>query len=304
MASELRVKVGQLTGREDFGRGIARIDTKLMKKLQIQEGDVIVINGKAPAVAVRAYPADIGKNLMRIDGLVRKNSNAHVGDFATVSKADVKDADYVKLAPAQKGMIFRVSPNLIRQNLFMRPVNKGDILIANPVFKGMRGREGPVDPFEQIFKQLGFNVTGFNEVFIGGGEIRLMVIDSKPKGIVRITEDTEIEVLEQAVKPIEETKVASVTYEDIGGLKEIVPKVREMIEVPLRRPEIFERLGVEPPKGVLLYGPPGTGKTLLAKAVANEAGAHFISVAGPEFMSKFYGQSEDCLLYTSDAAEN
>jgi transitional endoplasmic reticulum ATPase len=135
-----------------------------------------------------------------------------------------------------------------------------------------------------------------------GAETRLVVVKTQPDGIVQITEMTELELLPEAVD-VEAAKLPEVTYEDIGGLNEIVPKIREMIEIPLRRPEVFERLGIDPPKGVLLYGAPGTGKTLIAKAVANESGANFISVAGPEFMSKFYGESEENLRKIFDEAE-
>ncbi len=295
-----RIKVGELTGREDFGRGIARIDAKTMKKLGIKEGDIVDISGKktTSAVAVRAYPADVGLNVVRIDGLVRKNCQASIGELVTLSKSDVKEARKVVLAPAQKGLIIHISPNLIRQNLFMRPMNKGDIIITNPVFK-TRGRE---DPFSDILKQFGISVN-MNEVFMPLGiETRFVVVKTSPEGPVQITDATDLEMKHEAVD-VQEMRLPSVTYEDIGGLKEIVPKIREMIEVPLRHPEIFERLGVEPPKGVLLYGPPGTGKTLLAKVVANESGANFISLAGPEIMSKWYGQSEQNLRKVFDDAE-
>jgi len=291
--SDIRIKVDELSGRGDFGRGIVRLDSKVMRNLGVKEGDVVEVNGKTPAVAVRAYPADIGLNIVRMDGLLRKNASASIGDMISVKKAQPKEARKVVLAPASKGVRFHVSPNLIRQNIFMRPLKKGDLIIANPVFR-KNNRED--DIFEQFF---GMNMQ---EVFIGGGETRLVVVKTEPEGYVQISDMTEVEMLAEAVE-VEEGKLASVTYEDIGGLKEIVPKIREMIEFPLRRPEVFERLGIDPPKGVLLYGPPGCGKTLIAKAVAGEAGAHFISVAGPEFMSKFYGQSEQNLRKIFDDAE-
>ncbi|MFQ6084325.1 MAG: AAA family ATPase, partial [Candidatus Aminicenantia bacterium] len=281
--SEVKLKVGELTGRQDFGRGIARIDANIMKRLGVKEGDIIEIEGKKKTgvVAIRSYPADIGLNIIRIDGLVRKNCEASIGEPVTVRRAEVKEARSVTLAPAQRGLMLHISPNLLRQNLFMRPMNKGDIIITNPVFKTSR-RDN------DIFSVFGIDIQ---EVFLPlGTETRLIVTNTKPDGIVKITDMTEVELLPQAVD-IKETKVPTVTYEDIGGLKESIKKVREMIELPLKHPELFERLGVEPPKGVLLHGPPGTGKTLLAKAVANESGANFISLAGPEVMSKWYGQS-------------
>ena len=268
---EIELKVGELTNRGDYGRGIARIDMKTMKALGVREGDVIEIEGarKTAAIAVRAYPADVGLNLIRIDGLVRRNAKTSIGEYVKVRKAEPKEAKRVVFAPAEKGVVLHISPNLIKQNMYLRPVRKGDIVMANPVFKR---RE------ESIFEEF------FGEAFLSFGlETKLIVVSTQPDGIVQITENTEIEVLPQAVE-VKEVQVPTVTYEDIGGLKEEIRKVREMIELPLRHPELFERLGIEPPKGVLLYGPPGTGKTLLAKAVANEAGAHFIYIAGPEIM--------------------
>ncbi len=294
--SEIRLKVGELTGRQDFGRGIARIDSNVMKKLGVKEGDVVELQGKrsTAAVAIRSYPADIGREVVRIDGLVRKNAETSIGEPITVRKADIKEAKKVTLAPAQKGFILHVSPNLLRQNLYMRPMSKGDIVITNPVFKtNTRGS----DIFSEMF---GIN---FQEVFLPlGTESRLVVVKTDPDEIVKITDLTEVELLHEAVE-ISELKVPTVTYEDIGGLGEAIKKVREMIELPLKRPELFERLGIEPPKGVMLHGPPGTGKTLLAKAVANESGAHFVNLAGPEIMSKWYGQSEENLRKVFEDAE-
>jgi len=292
---EIKLKVGELTGREDFGRGIARLDSKLMGKLDVKEGDILEIEGKKKtgAVAIRSYPADVGLNILRVDGLVRKNCDASIGEIVRIRKSAVKEAKKITLAPAQKGFMLHISPNLLRQNLFMRPMAKGDIIITNPVFKTSRNHD-------DIFSIFGIDLE---EVFMPmGTEMRLIVVDTDPHEITKVTEMTEVELLPEAVEVAEE-RLPSVTYEDIGGLNQIILKIREMIEIPLRHPEIFERLGVEPPKGVLLYGPPGTGKTLIAKAVANEAGAHFISVAGPEFMSKFYGESEENLRKIFDDAE-
>jgi transitional endoplasmic reticulum ATPase len=304
MNEEFKLKVGELTGREDFGRGIARLDTNSMKKIGAKEGDIIEIEGKkkSGAVAIRSYPADVGLNILRMDGLVRKNCDASIGEFIKIRKTESKEAKKVTLAPAQKGYMLHISPNLLKQNLFMRPISKGDIIIANPVFKS---RNNHNDIFSQMLKDAGFDIDinlGEGVFFPMGAETRLVVVKTQPDGIVQITEMTELELLPEAVD-VEAAKLPEVTYEDIGGLNEIVPKIREMIEIPLRRPEVFERLGIDPPKGVLLYGAPGTGKTLIAKAVANESGANFISVAGPEFMSKFYGESEENLRKIFDEAE-
>ena len=301
MTEELKLKVGELTGREDFGRGIARIDSKIMKKIDAKEGDIIEIEGKkkTAAIVIRSYPADIDLNILRIDGLVRKNADASIGELVKVRKADVKEADHIVLAPAQKGFMIQISPNLLKQNLFMRPMVKGDIIITNPAFKTRRKNHDDIDDVLSIFG-IKFDIE---EVFFPmGPETRFVIVKTNPDGVTQITDATELELLPEAVE-VEATKLPSVTYEDIGGLSEIVPKIREMIEIPLRRPEVFERLGVEPPKGVLLHGSPGTGKTLIAKAVANESGANFISIAGPEIMSKWYGGSEENLRKVFDDAE-
>ena len=284
---EIRLKVGELTAREEAGRGIVRLDTSAMRKLGIKEGDVVEIEGKkkTAAIAVRAYPADVGLNLIRMDGITRRNCGAGVGEYVKVRKAEVKEARKVVLAPAEKGLIIHISPNLVKQNIYMRPVVKGDIIIPSPVF---RKRKSTGSFIEEIFGM------DFEDIFFTPfpGETRFVVVNTEPKGIVRIGDITELEILHELPPSMKlEKRIPAVTYEDIGGIKHIINKVREMIELPLRHPELFERLGIEPPKGVLLYGPPGTGKTLLAKAVANESGAHFISISGPEIMSKWYGQS-------------
>jgi len=300
---EIKLKVGELTGRDDFGRGIIRLDTNAMKKVGIKEGDVVEIEGKIKtgAVAIRSYPADVGLNLIRMDGLVRKNCDASIGEFVKIRKGETKEAKKVTLAPAQKGYTINIHPNLLKQNLFMRPMNKGDIILTNPVFKTKRNDFND-NVFSELFKQAGFDVN-FDEVFFPmGGEIKFVVVKTQPEGITQITDMTELELLPEAVE-VAAARMPNVTYEDIGGLGEVVPKIREMIELPLRRPEVFERLGVEPPKGVLLHGSPGTGKTLIAKAVANESGANFISLAGPEIFSKWYGQTEENLRKVFDDAE-
>jgi len=271
-----------------------------MKKIGVREGDIIEIEGenKTGAIAVRAYPNDIGLEIIRIDGLVRRNAGTGIGDMVKVRKAEVKEARKVVLAPAEEGIILRISPEILKRKLYMRPVTKGDIVVPSSVVS----RRTSFDSiFEELFRDFGMDMSG--TPFSGlGMEMKLVVVRTVPDGIVRIGEATEIEVKEKAVK-IEERKIPSVTYEDIGGLHEEVKKIREMIEYPMRHPELFQRLGIEPPKGVLLYGPPGTGKTLLAKAVANESGANFYVINGPEVMSKWYGQSEENLRKVFEEAE-
>jgi transitional endoplasmic reticulum ATPase len=297
----ITLKVGELTNREEFGRGIIRVDTKTMSSLKVKEGEVLQLQGKnmTGALAVRAYPADIGLNLVRMDGLTRRNAGVGVGETIKVSKAEVKEAKRVVLAPAQKGLVLQVNPELLKRNLFMRPVTKKDIITPFPVVK--RRRETPLDDF---FRSFGIDMEGFDDLsFIPmSGETKLVAVDTNPDGIVRISEITEIEVRPEAVD-IEEQAIPTITYEDIGGLKSSIEKIREMVELPLRHPELFEKVGIEPPKGVLLYGPPGSGKTLLARAVANESGANFTAINGPEVMSKWYGESEQNIRKIFDDAE-
>jgi len=299
---EAELKIGELTQREEFGRGIVRIDSGTMQNLGMKEGDIIELEGtrKTGAIAVRSYPADAGLNVARMDGLVRRNVGGGVGETVKLRKADVKEAKKVTLAPAQEGMIIQISPNLVKQNIYYRPVAKGDIIVPSPVVKGRDDRRRTPDVFQDFF---GFGLEDF--FFTPTGETRFVVTNTDPDGIVRITDMTRLEILRRLPKgfELEQRAIPSVTYEDIGGMHEEILKVREMIELPLRHPELFTRLGIEPPKGVLLYGPPGCGKTLLAKAVANESGANFYSIAGPEVMSKWYGQSEENVRKIFEEAE-
>lgn len=273
-----KLRVGELTERNDFGRGIVRISARDMKKLNVSEGDIIEIEGKrkTAAVAVRAYPADVGLEVIRMDGLCRRNCGAGIGETVNVTKADSKEAKSVTIAPARKGIIIHMGSNLMKHNLLMRPVMTGDIIIPNPIVQDRRN-QGSL--FEQFF---GVDFGDF--LFTPFGDEKFVVVRTEPKGVTRITRSTEIELLPQATKPMEEESIPDVTYEDLGGLHEEIKKVREMIELPLKHPELFERLSIEPPKGILLHGPPGTGKTLLAKAVANESGAKFFVINGPEIM--------------------
>ncbi len=293
---DVKLKVGELTERGDFGRGIVRISAKDMKKIGISEGDIVELEGKrkTAAIAVRAYPVDIGLDIIRMDGLERRNCGGGIGESVKVRKAQVIEAKSVTIAPARKGIIIHMGGNLIKQNILMRPLVTGDIIIPNPIVQDRRSNS----VFEQFF---GMDFGDF--LFTPFGEEKFVVVNTEPKGIVRITRATDVELLPQMTKPLEEERIPEVTYEDLGGLHEEVKKVREMIELPLKHPELFERLGIEPPKGILLHGPPGSGKTLLAKAVANESGAKFFVINGPEVMSKFYGESEENLRKIFEQAE-
>ena len=283
--------------QEDAYKGIARIDSRAMRELDIKPGDVILIKGEKETVAIvdRAYPADVGENIIRIDGIIRRNAKTGIGEIVTISKAKVQRAKKVAIAPATSGVSVQADPAIFRRGLLGRAVMKGDILVLGGTRRRHDIMTSAFEEFSDIFGD-----------FVGGGfpfmTTRFMVASTNPKEAVIITDDTEVIVHPRAVE-ISEEKVPEVTYEDIGGLTEEIKKIREMVELPLKHPEIFDRLGVEPPKGVLLYGPPGTGKTLLAKAVANESEASFLLLNGPECMSKFYGESEKRIRDLFEQAE-
>ncbi|HIP89316.1 MAG TPA: AAA family ATPase [Thermococcus paralvinellae] len=267
---EIKLKVASAYQR-DVGRGIVRIDRKSMNAIGVQPGDIVEIIGTKNTAAVvwPAYPEDEGLDIIRMDGTIRKNAGVGLGDEVTVRKAEVKEAKKVVLAPTEPIRFGADFVDWLHSRLIGRPVVRGDYI----------------------------------KIGVLGQELTFIVTATTPAGIVQITEFTDFTVSEKPVKEVAKTAALGVTYEDIGGLKDVIQKIREMIELPLKHPEIFEKLGIEPPKGVLLYGPPGTGKTLLAKAVANEANAHFIAINGPEIMSKYYGESEERLREVFKEAE-
>ena len=295
---ELKLKVAEAI-QDDVNKGIVRIDSGYLSEVEIKPGDIVEIEGerKTVAIADRSYPGDIGLNIIRMDGIIRKNGKTSIGEIVKIRKAMVKEAKKIIIAPARKGIVIRASPEIFKQGLLGRSVVKGDIVSLG----GARRRKTTMmnNPFfdEDIFSILDESMMG-----IGFGDIKFVVVDTNPKQAVIILDQTEIEFRSEAVE-IEEERVPEVTYEDVGGLEDEIKKVREMVELPLKHPEIFERLGIEAPKGVLLHGPPGTGKTLLAKAVANETNSHFILINGPEIMSKYYGQSEENLRKKFEEAE-
>jgi len=298
MASKdsLRLKVASAQ-QQDVGKGIVRIGAEQIKVLGIERGDVIEIKGKrlTAAIAVPGYHEDQGLEIVRMDGLVRGNSGVGIGEHVELKKANWKEAKKVSLAPAKEGLQIAGSGEGLKPTLLYHPLVQSD-LISTTVFNRAR-QSFPTDFFRDDF------FRGFLESpAFGLMEIRLVVTATVPKGIVRVSEQTEIELLPEHLEP-KEREVMEVTYDDLGGIKPVVEKVREMIELPLKHPELFDRLGIDPPKGVLLHGSPGTGKTLLAKAVASESEAFFTSINGPEIMGKFYGESEERLRQIFTEAE-
>jgi len=257
--SSVQLKVAEAKQQRDVGRSIARIDSETMKTLGVTVGDVVAITGKkeTAAKAWPAYPEDQGQGLVRIDGFIRKNSGASINELVQIHKVDAEYATSVKLAPVD----IRISVDndfirFVKDRLIDRPATRGDTLL----------------------------------IMMLGHSVPFLVVNTRPNGIVKISPSTEITIMSE---PVPEMEMPSrTTYEDIGGLDDAIKRIREMVELPLKHPEIFQRLGIDPPKGVLLHGPPGGGKTLLARAVANESDANFYSINGPEIMSKFYGESE------------
>ena len=259
--NSISLKVAE-TNPKFVGRGMALIDPKVMEELELSTGDVIEISGKKKGYVIlwSSPPDDYGKKLIRIDGYTRSEIDVGIDDTVTIHKVILKNAEKVTLSPTEE-------LNIVGLEEYLPEVLSGRVVA-----------KGEVIPLNVMGRRIGFTVTN-----VTPSDATVLLVDN----------DTEF-VIGKVVK--ETTKGApKVTYEEIGGLRNEVQKVREMIELPLRHPEIFERIGIEAPKGVLLHGPPGTGKTLLAKAVANETNASFYSIGGPEIMSKFYGESEEKL---------
>jgi len=242
----------------DVGRGIVRIDKDGMEKLELTAGDIVEIEGKKTTAAIvwPSHPQDFGMDIIRMDGLLRQNSETSLGDKVKVKKSKTLPAKEVTIAPTMHEIKFGEDfASHVKQKMVGRPLVKGDKI----------------------------------SIGVLGQAIPFAVVVTNPKGVVQIQDITDLEI---KGKPMVVPEVPVVRYEDIGGLRDELGRVREMIELPMKHPELFERLGIKPPKGVLLYGPPGTGKTQIAKAVASETNAHFISLNGPEIMDKYYGESE------------
>jgi transitional endoplasmic reticulum ATPase len=249
--------------RDDVGRGIARLSVEVMKNLGLVSGDVIEISGKNKAAAIvwPAFAQDTGFAVLRIDGNIRGNAGTGIDEKVKIQKSVAEYATKLVIQPTQP-------TRLVGGEQYLKRVLRGRSVIEGQMVR----------------------------VDIIGNSITFVIVKVSPKGIAIVKDDTEIVLSEEPYKPKEgKEKFSDTQYEDIGGLGRELQLVREMIELPLRHPEIFEKLGIKPPKGVLFYGPPGTGKTLIAKAVANEVNAHFITLSGPEIVSKYYGDSEKAL---------
>jgi len=267
--------------QEESGQGIARMSRESLASIGAMEGDVLEITGKSVTVAraVLAYPEDESLAVIRLDGLQRGNAEVGSGDHVTVRKAESRPAQRVVFAPGQKDMRLQGPTIALKRNFFARPMVQGDLVATT-------GQQQVADIPPQLRRM-------FNAPAYALTQIRLNVVSTTPRGIVHIDENTEVELRET----FEEAQDArgDVNYDDVGGMSDTIRQLREMVELPLRYPELFTRLGVAPPKGVLLHGPPGTGKTRLAQAVANESEANFFSINGPEIMGSGYGESEKAL---------
>ncbi|ABM80172.1 ATPases of AAA+ class, SpoVK, putative cell division [Hyperthermus butylicus DSM 5456] len=271
--AEVRLRVAEALSR-DVGRKIARISREVMARLGVEVGDYIEIEGPRGIAVAQVWPLhpdERDRNIIRIDGYMREAIGASVGDMVTVRKAaNVQPATRVVLAPTEPIRFAADFPEYVKEYLLRKPLARGETVVI-PVFS-----------------------TG----------LKLVVVSTQPSQFVYVTRDTEIEIREE---PVREERIhrgiPRVTWEDIGDLEEAKEKIREIVELPMKHPELFEHLGIEPPKGILLYGPPGVGKTLLAKALANEIGAYFIAINGPEIMSKYYGESEQRLREIFEEAE-
>lgn len=264
--------------QEESGHGIARLPRSAMGALGVTEGDIVEIVGKRATAArvVHTYPEDETLSVVRLDGLQRANADVGSGDAVTVRRAESRPAQRVVFAPAQKEMRLQGPTQALQRNFFQRPLVAGDVVATT-------GQQQVRDMPPQVARM-------FNAPAYALTQIRLTVVSTVPKGIVHIDENTEVELRAE----FEEASAgrADVNYDDVGGMGDTIRQLREMVELPLRYPELFTRLGVDPPRGVLLHGPPGTGKTRLARAVANESDASFFTINGPEIMGSAYGESE------------
>src|SRR6187399_10465 len=275
--------------QEESGRGVARIPRTAFQALGITEGDAIEIEGKrvTAAVAFQAYDEDQALEVVRLDGLLRANADTSAGEHVKIRRAESRPATRVVFAPAQREMRLQGPGEALKRVFFKRPLVAGDLVATH----GQQPVQNVPPDVRRMFNAPAYALT----------EIRLQVVATVPKGIVHIDESTEVELRAEFEEPRDSRGI--INYDDVGGMEETIKALREMVELPLRYPELFTRLGVDPPKGVLLHGPPGTGKTRLAQAVANESDAAFFTINGPEIMGSAYGESERRLREVFEEAE-
>ena len=275
--------------QEESGRGVARMPRSAFQALGITEGDIVEIEGKriTAAVAAAAYSEDETIDVIRLDGLQRGNAETSSGEHVLVRRAETKPAARVVFAPARREMRLQGPTEALKRVFFKKPLTAGDLVATH----GQQPVQNVPPEVRRMFNAPAYALT----------QIRLQVISTSPKGIVHIDENTEVELRAEFEEPRDGR--GTVNYDDVGGMDETIKQLREMVELPLRYPELFTRLGVDPPKGVLLHGPPGTGKTRLAQAVANESDAEFFTINGPEIMGSAYGESEKRLREVFEEAE-
>ena len=294
-AQAARVEIGTVrlqvaaARQEESGQGIARMPRSAFQALGITDGDFVEIEGKrlTAAVAIPGYPEDEALEVVRLDGLQRANAGTASGEHVTIRKADAKPATRVVFAPAQREMRLQGPTEALKRVFFEKPMVAGDLVATH----GQQPVQNMPPQVARMFNAPAYALT----------QIRLTVVATVPKGIVRIDENTEVELRAEFEEPRDGRGV--INYDDVGGMEDTIKQLREMVELPLRYPELFTRLGVDPPKGVLLHGPPGTGKTRLALAVANESDAQFFTINGPEIMGSAYGESEKRLREVFEQAQ-
>jgi transitional endoplasmic reticulum ATPase len=275
--------------QEESGRGVARMPRTAFQALGITEGDIVEIEGKriTAAVALPAYSEDESLEVVRLDGLQRANADTSSGEHVEIRRAESRPATRVVFAPAQREMRLQGPSEALKRVFFRRPLVAGDLVATH----GQQPVQNMPPEVRRMFIQPAYALT----------QIRLQVVSTAPKGIVHIDENTEVELRAEFEEPRDSRGI--INYDDVGGMDDTIKQLREMVELPLRYPELFTRLGVDPPKGVLLHGPPGTGKTRLAQAVANESDATFFTINGPEIMGSAYGESERRLREVFEEAQ-
>ena len=299
MVEEVKLKVAE-AHQDDVNKGIIRIDSSFMRALGISVGDIVGVRGERETLAVidRAYPSDLGLEIIRMDGVIRKNAKISVGEHISLFKPEIKEATKVILNPLQDFVLHPTTMNNLKKGLQRKPVSQGDIITIGGSSSSLDKRGGQFssnNPFAiDLFNVIENDFLGFN---LNSAKFKVAV--TKPSGFLFIGPKTTIEISSEA----EEAGSAGVNYEDIGGLRSQLTKIRELVELPLKHPELFARLGIDPPNGILLFGPPGTGKTLLARAIANESEANFFSISAPEVVNKFYGESEKKLRELFEKAQ-